>query len=97
MVLKIEKLETTTAITEGKVAAPTSESFVPPPSKKQKNDKDEAAAKEGERQFQPASQPAVLLFCAGCNISDREAAGALLLFDDPEEDENEKNSDEEKR
>ena len=60
-----------------------SDSFDPPPSKKQKGDKGTPSKQ------QPAAvekEAAVPLVCYGCKVSDKEASGPLLLFDDPEED-----------
>jgi hypothetical protein len=85
-----------------------SESFDPPPSKKQKKQSppDEAAVKQepGEVPQAPPLQandqtqaPPLASQCAGCAISDADAPGSLLLFDDPEEDEKEKSADEKEK
>lgn len=84
MVLKIDNLE-------GETPANNCESFDPPP-KKHKVDKE-----QGQAAAEKETAPAVTFVCAGCKISDKEAAGALLLFDDPEEDEKDKKAGDEKR
>ena len=89
MVLKIDK-QTASQEEGAEATTTTSESFDPPPSKKKKSDNDvepaattaPAPAPEAEAE----TQPQALTHCAGCNISSRDAQGALLLFDDPEED-----------
>lgn len=84
MVIKIDK--------EGNAQ---SDSFDPPPSKKHKSEEDTPSRQEesavGEKK---AGAP---LVCAGCKVSDKEASGPLLLFDDPEEDEKDTKAGDETR
>jgi hypothetical protein len=93
MVLKIGK---TDATSEADGTATNSQSFDPPPSKKQKKPEEASHPQAVAGLNQPTEKTASLL-CAGCNISDKEAQGVLLLFDDPEEDEKDKKSGEDMR
>lgn len=87
MVIKIDKPESL------QEANTQSESFDPPPSKKHKVEKEKTTTKGTK----VATTAAVPLVCAGCKITDKEAAGALLLFDDPEDDGKDKKVGDEKR
>lgn len=97
MVLKIERPASDAADVETEtVHAPspeTNNNFDPPPSKKQKK----LSASENNRENRPLHPPSLAeerlaLKCAGCGVSDKDAPASLLLFDDPEEDGNEKKS-----
>ena len=86
MVLKIDKQ------TASQEEGATSESFDPPLSKKKKSDvhSEEQAAATAPAEVE-AQAPS---YCAGCKISSKDAQGALLLFDDPEEDGKEERGEE---
>lgn len=88
MVIKIDKPESL------QEANTQSESFDPPPSKKHKVEKEKTTTKGTKVATTAAVVP---LVCAGCKITDKEAAGALLLFDDPEDDGKDKKVGDEKR